>query len=736
MTNNKQNNKQKVIVKTENTENYNPEDLIFALDIGTRTVVGIVGYYEKEIFKVIAAEVYEHKSRAMLDGQIHDITKVAEVVEEVKSRLENELGIGLTKVAIAAAGRVLKTSQIKLEYDIEQGGEISADIVGSLEVDAVQKAQENLDNEQSGEEKIPFYCVGYSVVNYFLNGYVISSLIGHKGKKIGVEVLATFLPHVVVDSLYTVMERVGLQVAGLTLEPIAAISVTIPKDLRLLNLVLVDIGAGTSDIAVTKDGTVIAYGMVPIAGDEITERIAQEFLVDFNTAEKIKISISSGTEVIKFTDILGKKKEVSNLHALEILQPTVDLLADSISGKIMEFNQKAPNAVFLIGGGSQIPGLSEKIAKGLGIADERVAVRGRDVIQNIKTKIRKLTGPESITPFGIAMMAYATKGQDFLSVTVNGEKIQLLNSKKLTVADAFILVGYNPDMLIGRTGKSLRFDLNGRQVSLKGGHGVAAEILVNGSPASLDTRITAGDHIDVSPAQNGSNAAAYVSDYIKNPEGLTLYLNDDMVRLAAEAALNGKAGAISAPINDGDDLKVSEVVTLSDFVSRYTLELKDSVLLVNDEARSLDYSLRDNDRITCYLKAGQAEEAPGEAKAEPAPEDKVTADVNSGNYNEYGKDNGNGNSGSGDVVGDNVSSNSNVSGNDNDNGFVITVNGGKIVLAEGRQYIFVDVFNYIDFDLTSPKGNIVLKLNGRNANFTDNILAGDSIEIYWEKFKA
>ena len=70
-----------------------------------------------------------------------------------------------------------------------------------------------------------------------------------------------------------------------------------------------------------------------------------------------------------------------------------------------------------------------------------------------------------------------------------------------------------------------------------------------------------------------------------------------------------------------------------------------------------------------------------------------------------------------------------------EDGFIITVNGKKIILAEDKQYIFVDVFNYIDFDLTSPKGNIVLKLNGRVANFTDTILSGDIIEIYWEKFK-
>lgn len=694
-------------LKQNIADNYNTDDIIFALDIGTRTVVGVVGVYEKEYFKVLAAEIVEHRSRAMMDGQIHDINKVAEIIGEVKAKLESLLGISLTKVAIAAAGRVLRTSQVKLEYEIEQGREITAELVGSLEVDAVQNAQQKLDDEISNEEKMSFYCVGYSVVNYFLNGYVIASLAGHKGKKIGVEILATFLPHVVVDSLYTVMDRVGLEVISLTLEPIAAINVTIPKDLRLLNLVLVDIGAGTSDIAVTKDGSVVAYGMVPIAGDEITERIAQELLVDFNTAEKIKISISSGTEKIKFTDILGKKNEVDSSHILELLQPTIDFLAKSISDKILEFNQKAPNAVFLIGGGSQIPGLTGKIADGIGIQRDRVAVRGRDVIHNIKTKIRKLSGPESITPFGIAMMAHTQKGQDFMSVTVNEERIRLFNSKKLSVADALILVGYNPEMLIGRTGRSLKFTLNNREILVKGEHGIAAEILLNSKPASLDTELNIGDAINVIPARNGKNAVKCIGDYIKNPNGITISLNGDSMLLVPEFKINGKPCSIHTEIKEKDNVVINEVITLSDFVRKFKLVLKNYELLVNGEEKSLDYALEDNSDII-YNQVKNTVEQDISHKQESI-DAQAVSDLTAANIEPVYKKTG--------------------------NDFIITVNGDKIVLDNEKSYIFVDVFSYINFDLTTPKGNIVLKLNGRQANFTDSIQRGDDIEIYWEKFK-
>ena len=65
------------------------------------------------------------------------------------------------------------------------------------------------------------------------------------------------------DGLYAAVEKAGLYVANLTLEPIAAMNVAIPEKFRLLNIALVDVGAGTSDISITNDGSIIAYGMIP-----------------------------------------------------------------------------------------------------------------------------------------------------------------------------------------------------------------------------------------------------------------------------------------------------------------------------------------------------------------------------------------------------------------------------------------------------------------------------------------
>ena len=177
-----------------------------------------------------------------------------------------------------------------------------------MELSAVQQAQAAIAANQKGDSHHHYYCVGYSVLCYMLDGEVIGSLIDQQGDAASVKIIATFLPRVVIESLIAALNRAELEMDALTLEPIAAIHVLIPPSMRRLNIALVDIGAGTSDIAITNAGTVTAYGMVPIAGDEITEAISDEYLLDFSFAEKVKRQLAEN-DTVTMTDILGFETE-------------------------------------------------------------------------------------------------------------------------------------------------------------------------------------------------------------------------------------------------------------------------------------------------------------------------------------------------------------------------------------------------------------------------------------------
>ncbi len=111
----------------------NPKQYVFGLDIGTRSIVGTVGYKNSNNrFQVMAQIAKEHETRAMLDGQIHDIAAVSKTISDVKKQLESQLNIELKDVCIAAAGRVLKTVTTKVEYAFETETVITKEYIHSL----------------------------------------------------------------------------------------------------------------------------------------------------------------------------------------------------------------------------------------------------------------------------------------------------------------------------------------------------------------------------------------------------------------------------------------------------------------------------------------------------------------------------------------------------------------------------------------------------------------------------
>ena len=173
-----------------NNSKYKPKDLIFSLDIGTRSIIGSVGIIKNNKFVVLCEEYKEHEERAMVDGQIHDINLVAKTVRYVKESIEEKMNVELTEVSIAAAGRFLRTSEASIDIELNGDEEIDKDIIRGLELSAVKKAESEILKSSNGK----MYCVGYSVKNYYLNSFVISNLLGHKGEKIGADVIATFLP--------------------------------------------------------------------------------------------------------------------------------------------------------------------------------------------------------------------------------------------------------------------------------------------------------------------------------------------------------------------------------------------------------------------------------------------------------------------------------------------------------------------------------------------------------------
>lgn len=691
-----------------------PEHLVFGLDIGTRSIVGTVGYRESDnSFIVVAQYVREHDTRAMMDGQIHDIEKVSETIAEVRKHLEQQIGRRLTDVCIAAAGRVLKTVCVKADYEFPSETTVNEEHIHSLDLIGVEKAYDTL-REELNEEKINFYCVGYSVIRYYLNGYTISKLEGHKASKISTELIATFLPDEVIDGLYSAVEKAGLQVANLTLEPIAAINIAIPDKFRLLNIALVDVGAGTSDISITKDGSIIGYGMIPFAGDEITEAIVQNYLVEFKVAETMKVACLRKKKV-SYKDIMGISHRISTEEITESVSGTVHKITKCVADKIIELNgDKSVSAVFVVGGGGKIPGFVKSLAEYLNLPDDRVALRGAEVLQEItflQENIKK--DPLLVTPIGICLNFYDQKN-NFIFVNVNGERVKLYDNSKLTIVDAAIQIGFPNEMLFPRRGKAVNYILNGNKRMVRGELGEAAIVKLNGEAVGLSHAIEQNDRIEIIESTVGADAVFEVRQLPEYNGTITFLFNGQSIRCPKFVMANGKLVSEFYSIQDNDEIQILNYYTLAQVLEFMDIEYV-GIIEVNNIPAGLDEKIYENFSISCVIKSDEYEEDYNTEQYEKGSKESAGTEKDE-SKKEHPED--------ADTAG---TPNPAAAG-----GLHVVINNRPVMLSGKEQYIFVDIFDFYPFDLTKIGGSeLVVTLNGQKADFTSVLHQNDVIELYW-----
>lgn len=686
-----------------------PEPLVFGLDIGTRSIVGTVGYREGSQFNIVAQCTKFHDTRAMLDGQIHDINKVGEDILYVKESLERQLsGRKLKEVCIAAAGRVLKTAVGKGHYEFSEDTVVNQEYIHSLELIGVEKANEDM--MKGNHTDVKFFCVGYTVIKYYLNDYEISNLEGHKAHSISADVLATFLPEEVVDGLYAAVSIAGLEIANMTLEPIAAIQVAIPENYRMLNIALVDVGAGTSDICITKEGSIIGYGMLPKAGDEITEALIQEYLVDFATAEKIK-TINPKRKSLTYKDVMGISHKITPQEIYEKVDSVVEDITKQVADRMIELNGGKPvSAVFVVGGGGKMPGFTEKLAAYLELPQERVALRGEEVLGSVNIFVEDVKkDPLLVTPIGICLNFYEQKN-NFVFLYVNDERVKLYNNDKLTVFDAALAFGLSNDAIFPKRGADLNYTINNKPKFIRGSTGEAAVILLNGKEIGLNHPVQAGDHIAITESTMGENAKALLGEVADFTHMISFEVNDKIINCPRYASVNNKLESEFYEIQEGDHIEILNYYTLSQLMQFMDIETPHEVF-VNGARANADTRIYENfkvawiDREEIYKGQNFVEEQENSVLMEELSESEEQ---------------------------DNSVPMKEPSTKEDTIDMKVTVNGTAITLTGKKNYVFVDIFDKYEFDRKHVGGTqLIQKIDGREAEHFSPIHQGANIEIYW-----
>lgn len=704
-----------------------PDDFVFGLDIGTRSIVGTVGYRQPDgHFVVVAQAAVQHETRAMLDGQIHDIGKVADTIRSVSDQLEQLTGKKLNNVCIAAAGRVLKTVEQEAEVTFTTETVVTTEHVYSLDMLAVEKAHETL--RQSDNSGLKYYCVGYSVMRYYQNDYPITNLEGHKCSKIRTELIATFLPEEVVDGLYAAVERAGLHVENLTLEPIAAINIAIPERFRLLNIALVDVGAGTSDISITKDGSIIAYGMIPAAGDELTECIAKHYLVDFQEADRMKCE-STEQEEVEFQDIMGLPMTVKSSDVAEVVRENVQSITKQVAEKIIELNgDKSVSAVFVVGGGGKITGFTECLAEYLGVAKERVALRGSEVLREV-TFLRQDLEIDSllVTPIGICMNYYEQRN-NFVFVSVNGERIKLYDKGNLTVLDAALQKGLTNDKVFPQRGDAVTYYVQGNLRMQRGEPGESAVIRVNGEEASIATPIHQNDVIEIDISTKGKSGSIEIQALPEYKSAISFYVNGTKVDCPCFVSANGQLVSAYYEIQNEDKIEILPYYTLEQVLDFMDIAAEGEVL-VNHVPANLQTKVYENFTVDCQITDKFHET---EAVLQESMDSGDTAAIDRSHEPMSVGDTTDESQSSETVNTENITDEQQSQSFDPEKDFAITVNGESYALRGKTHYILVDVLDIYPIDTSKAHGDYMeIKINGMDAEFSQPLAEHDAVILRW-----
>jgi cell division ATPase FtsA len=729
--------------------------LTYALDIGTRTIAGIVLERQADTYRIVAAKISEQEPGAMEDGQIHDVARVARTISQVTADLEGKLGVIPRQAAVAAAGRTLKTTIGSASHTVSPANPIDALTIQALEMQAVLQARESLHAHADASDTglhpqtswaSAYIFVAYSPMTYYLDDEPIGNLTGHRGTTIGVDVIVTFLPRIVIDSLSASLTAAGLDVASLTLEPIAAIQAVVPVSMRRLKLALVDVGAGTSDIALTKDGIVFAYGMVSMAGNEITEALCQHYLLDFNEGERLKRQFQR-RERLNVENVLGQSINPRPEEVAQMIKKAVETLAATIGQEILRLGEGTPQAVICIGGGSLTPYFPEALARFLEVPTSRVAVRGREALPNVEGLHDLLSGPDSVTPIAIAINGTTTTSLS-IPITVNGRAVRLLGLSTPTVKDALIAAGIGLRELKGKPGAAITLTVNGEVKVIPGSMGKSAVIRIGNETATLDTLLQSQTNLTIEPPQPGEDAAPPLKEIAAIPPPLTIQWGETLLTVLPKILRNGKVASPEDIVADRDVIDI----TPRKHVGDVTKWLQDRGELA--DSTPLHYTLNGKQRmyrqglsiwVNGALASDEVELENGDIlQTEPDTEELTIGKLHELWPKELGTDTGH--------YTISVTFNGKLITLTHDAVWKYTLNGktttpnttihdGDTITitptidSEEPSFILSDVFRAADFKVPDPKarGKLQILLNGKPAGFTSPITDSDVIEIGWIK---
>ena len=332
---------------------------ILGLDIGTEFVKAVLARPTKkgdlEILGVGKAKQAEGNMHA---GAVADIPAVVATCEDALVKVEEQAGERASLTVVGIAGELIKGNTTTVRYSRKNPNKpITESEMHEIIVKVQQKSGEVAKKTvalETGNDNVEVRLINSAIVSLTIDGYKISNPVGFKGSDVVIQFYTAFAPLIHVAAIEKVCAELNLDLLTVAVEPFAVCRACLGDDLDSnFSGVVIDIGGGTTDLAVVEDGGVEGTKMFSIGGRSFTHQIAESLGVDFNTAEEYKLNYDTG----KLDDRIKAKVETT-------LSRNISVWLTGIEVALEEFNNisSLPRNVLLCGGGASLSLLQETLA--------------------------------------------------------------------------------------------------------------------------------------------------------------------------------------------------------------------------------------------------------------------------------------------------------------------------------------------------------------------------------------
>ena len=388
---------------------------LVSLDIGTEFVKALIGEVKDGTVEIIGVGRQRQRLTDMQGGAVTDISGVVENCDLALKQAEEMSGVVAKNVVIGIAGELVKGASTTIKYK-RANPQLPIDmselkkILDRVQYRAFERAKEQLTWE-TGMKELEVKLVNTAIVDVQIDGYRVTNPIGFQGRDVSIQLFNAFAPMVHLGALQSVASSLDLNLINIAAEPFAVAKSVGAQDSGEFSAIFIDIGGGTTDIALVNNGGVEGTKMFAIGGRSFTKRIAQVANISFEKAEAMKLAYADGKLSARATKIVE-----------EAVNADIKVWLSGVELSLGEFDKvdHLPAKILLCGGGTGLPQIMTALKgdwyKNLPFARRpSVAHISPTEVNRVIDKTGKLTSFADITPMGLANLGLDNTGDTSLA---------------------------------------------------------------------------------------------------------------------------------------------------------------------------------------------------------------------------------------------------------------------------------------------------------------------------------